>query len=283
MKTMRMSVLVYLCCLFTYGASPIYRTTHKGSQVKVERVEFTTDQWLDIGAAEREQLNKSELYLDSGTFRIVVNASAWHFARNCFDFAWEPFMSCCPLGSSISQPEAFFMQDTFSTPRKEVSANWRDGSMLNVIDSIVRPVNPDTGRREGEYIFNQDELNALRLQYSDPTPTPIGLPVCPLNNLTTEEALHSGILVGTLEVSDNRVAGIYWSKWGNLGLYQHRWGDGFLPDAYLRASIPFFEVPADTLKVFAPSWSGAGGGGYIIYHSAWGLGSPPESVWPQGE
>ena len=77
-------------------------------------------------------LNQEAIMLNTYKMDVLVPASQFQYGRNCHDFAWAPFMSCCPGGISPNapQPEAWLM-DYWPNP------NYYDGSMLNVVTSLA--------------------------------------------------------------------------------------------------------------------------------------------------
>ena len=139
----------------------------------------------------------------------------------------------------------------------DVRKNWEDGSMVNIVSSIGR------APTRGDYMFKLSELAPLPFIYYDIFFFQfVPLPVCDLNSLS-EKPEHSAILVAWSTpppLKPDQAVGLYVSKWGNLGIFQHRWGDGYLPPGYMTKN---------TVRVFAPrpGWNAP----YFILHTPWGF------------
>jgi hypothetical protein len=182
---------------------------------------------------------------------LLVPAVQFIFKRNCHDYAWGPFMSCmCTTGGE--QREAWWMN--------EPGANWSDGSMVDGVLSVQGGL----GEPTADYLFNSTDLLSLN-SYTDVLNNRIGLPVCPLASLN-DVPVHSAVLVGWFEPDPvglpDLSAGIYVSKWGEFGLYRHRWGIGYVPDGFLDATL---------LRVFVPNPPWPFCPPYDIVHSPWGF------------
>lgn len=90
----------------------------------------------------------------------------------------------------------------------------------------------------------------------------IGLPVCPLVT-RNDNPVHSAILVDWFEpeaFGESISAGIFISKWGNGGIWEHRWGYGLCPDLYCPSTA--------LLHVFVPN-NNWGGLMYWVFYSPW--------------
>lgn len=174
---------------------------------------------------------------------LLVSTYDYQFKRNCHDFAWAPFMMCM-CNTAPPQKEAWWMPNP--------ALNWLDGSMVNVATSAPLPA------AGGEYSFTTATIQGLWSWYTNPFGDYILLPVSNLNAVNdTEVPEHSAVLFDIIPAATAGSSyGIYVSKWGNNGLYKHRWGTGFAPPEYMTKS---------TLRIFAPNWNGP----YWITHPHW--------------
>ncbi len=220
------------------------RTTEKGFPVQVIRYQYSSEEKTVCKLVDRRY---QEIYAEPN-FQLVFRGDLYDYARNCHDYAFGPYMSCCPGGQFISQKEAWDLQD----PRW----NWADGSMVNVVASVFAP------QAVGEdYTFYTADLSPLPSLYYDVTVQMVPLPTCPMDTLD-QNPVHSAILINWFTLPgtmSDYSAGIFISKWGDWGIYQHRWGPAFLPDIYCNTS---------TLRIFAPrpGWQPP----YFVFHTPWG-------------
>ena len=183
--------------------------------------------------------------------RVVVSVTEFEFIRNCHDYAWSPYMTTLWQRTTGNQKECWWMED----PR----ANWQDGSVQNLLTSrniIDYPY-------DKEYAFETEDLDNMIFSYFNPWFwfDRFPFPVCPLDNLDHQPS-HSALLVGytRTDVDPAYSYGIYWSKWGMLGIFEHRWG-------WMR--VPLGYMNADVLRIFVP------------YQGNWGWDPPPyEAYWP---
>ncbi len=132
-----------------------------------------------------------------------------------------------------------------------------DGSMVNVVTSVT-----GSGEPRPDYLFSTSDLEALPYEYYDIFVEMIGLPVCDLDGMGPNlKPAHSAVLVDWFpsDFSPDYSAGIFVSKWGQMGIYQHRWGEGLCPPIY---------CDTGALKVFAPrqGWDPP----YFVIHTPWG-------------
>lgn len=200
-------------------------------------------------------------------FCTIMGGTAYMYKRNCHDFAWGPWMLDGPpiIGATYAQHEAWWMgepNDATSWPYK----NWQaaDGSFK--VGAI------GTKDTNGEYTFSLASLQGFIGNYINSTATPfapappfyslpsppnaltaafrpiIPLPVCPLTNsvpmASTEWPVHSALLIGWIPTADNSNAhGVFVSKWGNMGVYVHRWGVTYCDSTYCNASNIYVFVP----------------------------------------
>jgi hypothetical protein len=150
-------------------------------------------------------------------------------------------------------------------------SNWQDGSMVDAVQSIAGPMGESA--EVTDWLFNTDDLDELQygfvdmygsmsgiLQYN--RRNMIGLPVCdPVS--ANGIPVHAAVLVDWMTapgMTPDKSVGIFISKWGNGGVWMHRWGYGLCPGEYC--------VDAEQLHVFVPSndW---GGLMYWVCYSLW--------------
>lgn len=212
------------------------RPTHNGTPVSV----FRKPNAFAGNAKARYYDQKAQ---KTYTCTLLISSADYQFMRNCHDFAWAPFMMCM-CTTTPPQQEAWWMNNP--------AQNWIDGSMGNVATSAALPAGG------GEYTFTTATIQNLWSFYTNPFGDYILLPVSDLNAVNnTEVPAHSAVLFGITPASTPGSShGIYVSKWGNTGLYKHRWGTGLVPPGYLTKS---------TLQIFAPNWSGP----FWITHPHW--------------
>jgi hypothetical protein len=181
---------------------------------------------------------------------LLFSEAEFEFIRNCHDYAWGPYMTCmCSPAPPGDQKECWWMNDP--------SANWSDDSMWDAAVSVYRA---EDGTME--YLFNTSDLDWLPWAYYDETGYMIPLPTCDLSTLNDQPA-HSALLVDWVNPMESisYYGGIFESKWGFLGLFQHRWGLGYCPDSYCQAN---------TLRVFAPDQGWGYAPPYLIYADPFG-------------
>ncbi len=215
------------------------RTTHKGREVPVHRIEMAWD-------AKQTELISRQMKDDLKSFpnlTVVAEPFQSKFLRNCFDYAFAPFMSCCPGGQQLEKREAFWMGWGPTAIIELPNWNWKDGSMkLSSTATKSAPTQPF------EYIYDQAEVDAVRVIYNDTFGNPIPLPVC---NVPTEDVLpdHAAFLL-SVHTSDKLPAGkcygLYQSKWGAGAFYIHRWGAGFCPPIYCNQP---------SIRLVVPNWT----------------------------
>ncbi len=117
--------------------------------------------------------------------------------------------------------------------------------------------------RTDPFMFNTEDLNWIPFLYYDILVQMIPLPTCPLDS-PTEIPVHSAILVDwftPLGVPTEYSVGIFISKWGDLGIFRHRWGEGYTPPEYNLKT---------QLRIFAPKqpqWPSP----YYVFHTPWGF------------
>lgn len=187
--------------------------------------------------------------------RVVVSVTQFEFVRNCHDYAWSPYMTTLWQRTTGNQKECWWMDD----PR----ANWQDGSVQNLVTSrnIIQNFDKD-------YLFQTSDLDNIKYTYYNEF-GPCGrayeidfpFPVCPLDNLN-EIPAHTALLVAytPTDTDPSYSYGTYRSKWGLLGIFEHRWGWGKVPYNYMRT---------DVLRIFVP------------YQGNWGYDPPPYlAYWP---
>lgn len=186
------------------------RSTHNYTTVNVTRM---PNPYYYSGAptvAVARALDAEQTFPVLYSLTIIHSITEYIYTRNCFDYAWAPYMSCmCNI--SGPQNEAWWMD----VP----NANWNDGSIVSAVTSVGRVSG-------GEYYFRTADLENLRVAYQDVFGNQLELPVCDLNNLSATPQ-HSTYLVNwftPVPLSPDYSVGIYNSKWGRWGLYQHRWG-----------------------------------------------------------
>jgi hypothetical protein len=241
-----------------------YRTTRHGTPVEVLRIEnnFTTNQLKFIAQLEKRQ---KRAYPES---RLLVSAADFIYRRNCHDYAWGPYMSCMCSYWPAPQTEAWWMND----PR----ANWLDSSLVGRAAAVkIAMDTAQNWRRDDargyEYAFSGTVIDSLRAYYIDPLAQPIPLPTSDVINTTGDYPSHSALMIG---VADTRLVldtnGVpqtgylcmFQSKWGQQGLWQHRWGTPFCPPLYCQKP---------SIQVFAPGTGWGDAPPYLIYPSPWGL------------
>jgi hypothetical protein len=239
--------------------------------------------------ADRE-LTHIGLYPDA---TLLVSGIQYQFRRNCHDFAWSPWMFWENYPDRVAWVGApdYLLGPTFTTlaynqlgPQKEAwemghsdvegkeftpRPNWQDGSFVDAAQSQYRPgewYNLD-------FLFATSALDTLQYEYPDmlgsmngilqSNPrTMIGLPVCDLADPNTIPQ-HSAVLVDWFTPAgfpSSVSAGVYVSKWGEGGVWLHRWGYGLCPDDLYKST--------EQLHVFAPS-SAWGGLEYWVLYSFW--------------
>jgi len=165
------------------------------------------------------------------------SVTEFRFLRNCHDYAWSPYMSCmCNPGPLGGQKECWEMANP--------SQNWIDGSVTNLVSSV--------GDVNHEYVFNTSDLAQLDIYTDEFFDWLIPFPVCPVN--TANDFLdHSAIALRFVPTASNWTYsyGIYWSKLGNLGIFEHRWGPQNYPAGGWNPAYP--------LRIFVPNGKGWGG------------------------
>jgi hypothetical protein len=215
---------------------------------------------------------------------LLVSGTAYMFSRNCLDFAWGPYMGpvqnvWLPQGAGpqplVPQGQAWWMGDLglqaqgYETlPR----ANWKEQSP-SMVDAVQSQQGPGAAPEVLDFLFNTADLNPLQYEYEDMLGSMsgileynprnmIGLPVCNLATLD-DIPVHSAVLIDWLTpggMAPNISAGVFISKWGNGGIFKHRWGNCLCPDDYCDNT--------KKLHVFVPS-SAWGGLMYWVYYSPW--------------
>jgi len=229
---------------------------------------------------------------------LLVSATEYKFCRNCHDFAWGPWMTwegypynmawCGPITNIFfgfpralysyselgPQKEAWLMgSEKLESIHIETSprSNWQDGSMVDAVQSVAGPMGESA--EVTDWLFNTEDLDALQYEYEDVFGSMsgilqynprnmIGLPVCdPVspNGLP----VHAAVLVDWMTapgMTPDKSVGIFISKWGNGGVWLHRWGYGLCPGEYC--------VSTEQLHVFVPS-SAWGGLEYWVFYSPW--------------
>ena len=225
---------------------------------------------------------------------LLVSGTQYKFRRNCHDFAWGPWMHWEGYPNSVAwdcgypnhfsgpnkdtfgygvlgpQKEAWTMSDAGNGVEYTPRQNWLDGSFDDAVQSQYRPGEefaPD-------FLFATSDLNSLQYEYPDMLGSMsgilqsnprnmIGLPVCDLADVNTTIPEHSAVLVDWFTpagIPSSFCAGIYVSKWGDGGVWLHRWGYGLCPDDLFDFS--------EQLHVFAPS-TAWGGMEYWVCYSFW--------------
>jgi hypothetical protein len=134
---------------------------------------------------------------------------------------------------------------------------WFDPFMTQVAVSVM-----GNGEPVSDFLFNTSDLAALPYRYWDIFGEMIWLPVCDLEVLD-DAPEHSAVLIDWLTPSvlpSDLAAGIFVSKWADLGIFRHRWGDGLCPPEYCATNR--------CLHIFAPrsGWDPP----YLIFHTPWG-------------
>lgn len=254
-------VALFLACGFLHAQVPQLttyqeegfglRSTHKGAYVKVYRIKLL---WTDAQKklVKREEKRMKKAFPEA---RLIRSATQFNYSRNCHDYAWAGYMSCCPGGDLLPQKEAWWMgwrgsDGLYGLP----NLNWLDGSMASVaIGTKSAPTQPY------EFLFSQSDLDPLPTTYYDDRVLGVPLPVSDVQNLATDVPSHSALLVGfhpSSKIPSDKYYGVYWSKWGAMGVWQHRWGEPFCP------------YGSTTIQVFAPKspWVPP----YLIVPTAWG-------------
>lgn len=237
------SVLIFRKTNYLYGITHTYGigiTNYKGVHI------------LD---AEAQSL------IDFPEATLLLSSYQYIYERNCHDYAWGPWMSLpseTSLGPGV-QVQAWWMNNP--------SENWLDGSMTNVVTSYMKGWGPADGVVSGitDYLFDTSDLDWLpEMYYTWPFAEFVGLPTCPLDDFAQNPS-HTAVLTDWFspeETQGTMYAGIYQSKWGEQGIFQHRWGWGYCPPDYCNTA---------SLRIFAPNyaWEENQDASYYVVYSPW--------------
>jgi len=245
--------------------------------VPVQRYAFTKD-WMKRAALDEVVFAKTypeaTLLVSYQDFNLFGPSP---HTRNCHDYAWAPFMTD-DFENTVagSQREAWWMCDPSpnwlgpGTPPLKVVAT--SSAYIGWDDDVHTQIDITNSGSIMEYLFDTTQLDNLEDTYYDELAYFIGLPTCPIDDIHSGIVpLHSAVLVAWFTpptVDPKYVAGIFESKWGLGGIWQHRYGCGYLPDVQY--------VSAFHLQVFAPSgvdWPYQSPP-YIISYSPWGMFNP---------
>ncbi len=256
---------------------------------------FPVARWARIYPLGARQWNIVEgqdikYYQDIG---LCYSSCQFKYMRNCHDFAWAPYML-----DTLNSPQYYYDQDeawwmdegtNCADYMTNPNLNWDDQSMKSLITSMAKDDSINAGY--ADYLFKLSDLEGLRGTYVNDEETGfqvgqflfptdlvnwiqpiIPLPTCDLDTIgPCTFPQHSALLVGWIPVpyydsSNNQyAAGVYVSKWGNSGLYFHRWGPFLINKSY---------CDTQHLQIFVPDlgwgiFNGEGSGGYNIVVTAW--------------
>jgi hypothetical protein len=233
-------ITLALCILTLADYAPVhaqsyYRYTHNEHPVEVKRIPITGDKHRLID-------DEKDLVKKYGKFGLTLKRSIeeFHFDRNCHDYAWAPYMSCmCNPTPPGDQTGCWVMGDP--------SQNWRDASVRG---DLVRSVKTQTIYYK-EYVFNTSDLQGLHDNYYDEFGAPqdpheFGIPFPACVVFADNTTGHSGVAMRFVPIplDETHSYVIYSTKYGNLGIFEHRWGPPYL-------GIPYNEdLP---LSIFVPN------------------------------
>jgi hypothetical protein len=135
---------------------------------------------------------------------------------------------------------------------EDPSQNWKDGSVRALVNSVGSPSIDNK-----EYVFNTADLEQLDIYTDEMFDYLIPFPATVVFTYPDGDtsALNHSAVVSRFEPTASDPAysyAIYWSKMGDLGVFEHRWGPKYTPN--------MLTWNTDLgLSIFVPNGNGWGG------------------------